>query len=126
MRATLGYAYTDRQHRFVSFLGGGFPSRFARSGVDQETDGPYGFWYTYDDTDTYETYFGEFAFGGEFEVFGQTHDFLLLAEQRNRKITEDYELQDPSTFFVQYASYLNPTGDTGSGEVPIFPQPTFD
>ncbi|MEM7492022.1 MAG: TonB-dependent siderophore receptor [Pseudomonadota bacterium] len=128
VRATLGYAYTDRQHRFVSFLGGGFPSfSFIRADVDdRQTDGPYGFWYTYDDTDTYETYFGEFAFGGEFEAFGQSHDFLLLAEQRNRKITEDYELQDPSTFFVQYANYLNPTVASGTGDVAIFPQQTFD
>lgn len=125
VRGTYGYASTDRQHRFISFLGGGFPSLFFTGTDDVETDGPYGFWYTYDDTDTFETYFAEFAFGGEFEALGQTHDFLLLAEQRDRKITEDYQLQDPSTFFAQYANYLTPTVDNGSGDVPIFVQQTF-
>jgi len=125
MRGSLGYAYTERQHKLISFLGGGFPSRFFTGTDDVETDGPYGFWYTYDDTDTYETYFAEFAFGGEFDAFGQTHDFLLLAEQRDRKITEDYQLQDPSTFFVQYANYLTPTVDNGAGDIPISAQETF-
>ncbi|MEM6651633.1 MAG: TonB-dependent siderophore receptor [Pseudomonadota bacterium] len=125
VRGTYGFASTDRQHKFISFLGGGFPSLFFTGTDDVENDGPYGFWYTYDDTDTYETYFAEFAFGGEFEAFGQEHDFLLLAESRDRKITEDYQLQDPDTFFAQYANYLDPTRDFGSGDVPIFVQETF-
>ncbi len=125
VRGTYGYAFTDRQHRLISFLGGGFPSLFFTGTDDVETDGPYGFWYTYDDTDTSETYFAEFAFGGKFQALGQEHDFLLLAEHRDRKITEDYQLQDPSTFFAQYANYLTPTVNGGSGDVPIFDQPTF-
>ena len=121
VRGTYGYASTDRQHRFISFLGVGGPTGFGFT----DAPGPYGFWYTYDDTDTYETYFAEFAFGGEFEALGQTHDFLLLAESRDRKITEDYQLQDPSTFFVQYANVVSPTQFFDNGDVPIFEQPTF-
>ncbi|MGJ3231080.1 MAG: TonB-dependent siderophore receptor [Oceanicaulis sp.] len=119
-RGTLGYNYTERAHRFVSFLGVGFPERFATT-----APGPYGFWYTYDDTDSFETFFGELAFGGEFEAFGQTHDFLLLAERREREVFQDYQLNDPSLFFVQFASIFDFGTDLGAGDMPVVEQPTF-
>lgn len=119
-RATVGYANTERRHRFISFLGLGGPEAFG-FGVP----GPYAFWYTYDDEDTYETFFSELAFGGDFEAFGQKHDFLFLVEYKEREIFENYQLQDPSTFFAQFANILTPSTSGGVGDVPISVQEVF-
>ena len=121
IRGTFGYATTDRRHRFISFLGLGGPTGFGFT----SNQGPYGFWYTYDDSDDFETYFTEFAYGGEFEAFGQSHDFLFLVENRRREYTEDYRLNDPDLFFALYANVLDPTTNFGSGDTPIEVLPTF-
>ena len=121
VRASAGYATSERRHRFVSFLGLGGPEAFG-FGVE----GPYAFWYTYDDEDKYETTFTELALGGDFELGGQEHTFLLLGQYQDRTFQEDYQLQDPSTFFAQYANILTPTTDAPSvDDVPISVQPTF-
>ncbi|MEM7707296.1 MAG: TonB-dependent siderophore receptor [Pseudomonadota bacterium] len=119
-RITSGYAETERRHRFVSFLGLGGPEAFG-FGVP----GPFAFWYTYDDEDTFETYFTELALTGKFDAFGRENDFILLAEYRDREITENYQLQDPSTFFAQFANILAPTTSFGVGDIPISVQPVF-